>query len=128
MVMTSCPRRPRRAEGDILGDAGCIGVAGIVRLWAAVLEVPDVGAHDDFFNLGGNSLRAIQMLAEIARLTNVELGTRALYENPTPVTLHAQVHASLTGEVRLPLSRTRRRYRVRQETSSGGSARNSAAW
>lgn len=105
MVMTSCARRPRKAEDDIPGDAGCIGVTGIVRLWTAVLEVPDVGAHDDFFNLGGNSLLAIQMLAEIARLTNVELGTRALYENPTPATLHAQVHAGVTSEGRLPFSR-----------------------
>lgn len=65
----------------------------IAELWAQVLEVPDVGPHDDFFNLGGNSLLAVRMLAEISRLTNVELGIRELYENPTPTALHAELSA-----------------------------------
>jgi hypothetical protein len=65
---------------------------GLVRLWSEVLEVPDVDEYDDFFNLGGNSLRAVRMLAEISRLTNLEVSTRVLYENPTPASFHARLH------------------------------------
>jgi hypothetical protein len=97
MAITSSTRPLRTADDDVLGCSGCIGTEGIARLWAAVLEVPYVNADDDFFNLGGNSLRAIRMLAEISRLTNIELGTRVLYENPTPETFHARVHAGVTG-------------------------------
>jgi len=70
----------------------CIGTAGLVRLWSQALDVPDVNADDDFFNLGGNSLRAVRMLAEISRLTNIEFETRVLYENPTPAAFHARLH------------------------------------
>jgi hypothetical protein len=70
----------------------CIGTAGLVQLWSEVLEVPDVDASDDFFNLGGNSLRAIEMLAQISQVMNLQFTTRVLYENPTPAAFHERLH------------------------------------
>ena len=92
MAMTLCAQQLRMVE-DAPGHGDCIGMAGFVRLWSEVLEVPDVEADDDFFNLGGNSLRAVQMLAELSRLTSLRFTTRVLYENPTPAAFHEHLHA-----------------------------------
>jgi hypothetical protein len=91
MAMTPCSQQLRPAD-DALDHVGCIGTTGLIQLWSEVLEVSDVEACDDFFNLGGNSLRAIRILAEIARLMNFEFTTRVLYENPTPAAFHARLH------------------------------------
>jgi acyl carrier protein len=37
----------------------------IIRIWERVLRIQGVGANDDFLNLGGNSLRAIAVIALI---------------------------------------------------------------
>ncbi|MCM2415390.1 phosphopantetheine-binding protein [Streptomyces sp. RKAG290] len=35
-------------------------------VWCEVLGVPSAGPHDDFFALGGNSLRAVRAVARLA--------------------------------------------------------------
>ncbi|WP_068773803.1 non-ribosomal peptide synthetase [Paenibacillus sp. FJAT-26967] len=37
----------------------------LVRLWQEVLEVPKVGIHDNFFDLGGDSLMSVMLIAKI---------------------------------------------------------------
>ncbi|WP_052434683.1 amino acid adenylation domain-containing protein [Streptacidiphilus melanogenes] len=37
--------------------------AGMAQLWERILDVPRIRAEDDFFELGGNSLLAMEMLA-----------------------------------------------------------------
>jgi amino acid adenylation domain-containing protein len=44
----------------------------IASIWKEVLGLTHVGLHDDFFNLGGDSLKAVQVLARIER----EVGKR----------------------------------------------------
>src|SRR5581483_8985630 len=39
--------------------------AAIARLWREILQVDEVGLDDDFFTLGGDSLRAVEMLAAV---------------------------------------------------------------
>jgi FkbH-like protein len=39
--------------------------AKLASIWADVLQVPSVGIHDDFFELGGDSLRAVELLVRI---------------------------------------------------------------
>ncbi|GAA5018895.1 hypothetical protein GCM10025734_71280 [Kitasatospora paranensis] len=62
--------------------------AGLAYLWAQILDVEHVGADDDFFELGGNSLLAMEMLAR-ARIMfgigvdRIRLLTRALLQDPT---------------------------------------------
>ena len=53
-------------------------------IWAEVLEIDQVGVNDNFFNLGGNSLMAITLFAEIERqMGKVEHPLSALLEAPT---------------------------------------------
>jgi amino acid adenylation domain-containing protein len=45
----------------------------VIELFAELLKVDHVGTHDDFFDVGGHSLLAAQMVAEITRCTGVRL-------------------------------------------------------
>ncbi|WP_245816153.1 non-ribosomal peptide synthase/polyketide synthase [Rhodococcus maanshanensis] len=55
-------------------------VAGI---FADVLHVPQVGIDDSFFELGGDSLVANQVVSRIGAAFGIRLGVRALFEAPT---------------------------------------------
>jgi amino acid adenylation domain-containing protein len=55
-------------------------VAGII---AEVLQIGRVGALDDFFDLGGHSLSAVQVISRIRRAFQIELSIQALFESPT---------------------------------------------
>ena len=69
----------------------------IAGIWAEVLGVESVGVEDDFFTLGGHSLRATQVLARIAQLLEVEIPLRAMFETPTVAALAAHVEAAGGG-------------------------------
>ncbi len=58
--------------------------AQLQSIWGEVLEVAEVGMHDSFFDLGGNSLMAITLFAEIERqLGRLNVPLSALLEAPT---------------------------------------------
>jgi len=56
----------------------------IAALWSEILGVSSVGRHDDFFNLGGNSLKAQRMLARLRHLLDVDVSFGTLLSHRTP--------------------------------------------
>ncbi|HEX2092660.1 MAG TPA: non-ribosomal peptide synthase/polyketide synthase, partial [Longimicrobiaceae bacterium] len=81
----------------------------LARVWAEVLRRDAVGVHDDFFELGGDSILSIQIVAR-ARAAGLHLTPRQLFENPTVAGLAAVAGARpgrgaeqgpVTGEVPL---------------------------
>jgi iturin family lipopeptide synthetase A/iturin family lipopeptide synthetase C/tyrocidine synthetase-3 len=52
-------------------------------MWRQLLNVPTLGAHDDFFDLGGQSLVAIQAVSRIRDVFGVNVSLRHLFERPT---------------------------------------------
>jgi amino acid adenylation domain-containing protein len=55
----------------------------VLLIWRQVLENPQVGVEDSFFDLGGHSLLATQVVARLQRELQVEMPLRSLFEYPT---------------------------------------------
>jgi non-ribosomal peptide synthase protein (TIGR01720 family) len=60
----------------------------IADVWREVLRIPEVGVHDNFFALGGDSILSIQVMV-VARRAGLELTPRQLFANPTIADLAA---------------------------------------
>lgn len=57
--------------------------ADLARIWEASLGVAPIGVDDDFFDLGGDSLRAFALIAAVKRECGVALKPRDLFDAPT---------------------------------------------
>ncbi|MFY2561145.1 amino acid adenylation domain-containing protein [Corallococcus terminator] len=55
----------------------------LAGIWAEVLGGGAFGIHDSFFDLGGHSLMATQVISRVGRAFGVELPLHALFETPT---------------------------------------------
>lgn len=55
----------------------------MASVWSALLQVSQVGIHDDFFALGGDSLIATQVVSRIRQMFEVELPLQSIFEMPT---------------------------------------------
>jgi len=55
----------------------------LAQIWAEVLDLDQVGIHDNFLDLGGNSLMATQVISRVRDAFQVELPLRSLFETPT---------------------------------------------
>jgi amino acid adenylation domain-containing protein/thioester reductase-like protein len=69
------------------GDAAPVTADALADVWAAVLEVSpdDIGAEDNFFDLGGHSLAVAELGTRLAETFGVEVPLTELVERPTPV-------------------------------------------
>ncbi|HEU4963561.1 MAG TPA: condensation domain-containing protein, partial [Bacilli bacterium] len=65
--------------------------ADLAAIWSAVLELEQVGVHDDFFELGGHSLKASNLIARIYQQMGVKLPLRAVFQAGTLAELAAWV-------------------------------------
>ena len=55
----------------------------ITQIWQDVLGIEDVGINDSFFELGGSSLFAIQVLSRLRKEFNVEIPPAMIFEGAT---------------------------------------------
>jgi len=74
----------------------------ICDLYAQVLGVEEVGIHDDFLELGGDSLLAEELLAEMQSRLGVSLPTSVLVEAPTVAELAVRAGAAQRDVVAHP--------------------------
>lgn len=55
----------------------------LAELWAETLGIERVGIHDNFFDLGGHSLAAVQLIVRVQQEFCGELSVASLFEAPT---------------------------------------------
>ncbi|HEY8647511.1 MAG TPA: amino acid adenylation domain-containing protein [Gaiellaceae bacterium] len=78
-----------------------VALAGI---WREILGVEQIGIDDDFFEIGGDSLRATQVASRLQRLLRVELPLRELFEKTTVRKLGSAISArAIAAESGRPL-------------------------
>jgi amino acid adenylation domain-containing protein len=55
----------------------------LAEIWSAVLGIQEVGIHDNFFDLGGHSLQALQLVSRVTAQLGHELSIRTVFTSPT---------------------------------------------
>ena len=78
--------RPAHADGAI--------EESIAAIWRDVLNHTEVGSRENFFDLGGDSLRLIEVHARLRKQLGVKLPITDLFEYPTVEALARRLRAS----------------------------------
>jgi amino acid adenylation domain-containing protein len=55
----------------------------IAALWRDLLQIDDIGALDNLFDLGGTSLLCIQTVAMLAQQHNIDIPVTTIFQHPT---------------------------------------------
>ncbi len=77
--------------------------ATLVEIWSQVLQRDDIGIFDNFFDLGGDSLLATQILSRIRTTLQLPISLRALLERPTLADLATHIQLlTATSDLLLP--------------------------
>ncbi len=63
----------------------------LAAIWQEILGISAIGLHDHFFEVGGHSLRAMQMVARIANRFHLDLPLRDVFEHPTLAALAVRI-------------------------------------
>ncbi|SEN89888.1 non-ribosomal peptide synthetase [Actinacidiphila rubida] len=104
----------------------------IAGVWSEVLGVPDIGADDNFFHLGGDSLTAVRVVARIFEVFGT-VSPYTIFDAPTLAGFAAAVTAAgrhepapltRSGRTRAPLSPFQRGLWVLDQWHPGSSTYN----
>jgi amino acid adenylation domain-containing protein len=63
----------------------------LTRVWKEVLEKSEIGTEENFFDIGGNSINALRVMARVYDLFQVELPVHVLFEASTVRTLSTYI-------------------------------------
>ena len=71
----------------------------LAKIFGQMLGLPMVGVQDDFFDLGGHSLRATQVVSRLRAAFGVDVKLRSLFEQPTVEGLATLIEQMLIDEL-----------------------------
>jgi enterobactin synthetase component F len=71
----------------------------LAELWKETFGLDKVSVHDNFFALGGDSLSAVNMVAELSGRYSIELPVSALFQDPTIANLARSIDGAETPDM-----------------------------
>jgi acyl transferase domain-containing protein/acyl carrier protein len=71
----------------------------VCRAWQDALGIDDIGINDDFSRLGGHSLIAIGIVAELRKAFQIDLPVRALFDAPTVAGLARGIRERMVAQI-----------------------------
>jgi amino acid adenylation domain-containing protein len=84
----------------------------VCEAFAHVLQLAEVGRHDNFFDLGGDSMRVLQVLAVLQRDQRDQrapLSTNLFFSHPTPAAIAARLRPGGKAKARAAIEAPRER-------------------
>ncbi|HKR13278.1 MAG TPA: amino acid adenylation domain-containing protein, partial [Pyrinomonadaceae bacterium] len=69
----------------------------LAAVWSDLLGLPQIGIHDNFFDLGGHSLLTTQLISRVRELFKVELPLRQVFQQPTIAALATVIEQAQTN-------------------------------
>lgn len=89
---------PSARKATVMTTAPDTGLTGLPttadrlrELWVAVLGGDAIGPDADFFDLGGNSLTAVELMSKVRAEFRVEVGVVVLFDHSSLAELAAQI-------------------------------------
>ena len=70
----------------------------LARIWESLLKVEKVGIHESFFDLGGHSILAVRMMAQIRSSFGIQLPLHHIFRTPTISGLALLIESKLWTE------------------------------
>ncbi len=70
----------------------------LVDIWKDILNVERIGVLDNFFDLGGHSLKATRVMSRIKSSLNVDVPLKVMFEQPTVRDLALAIKGMKSGE------------------------------
>jgi len=55
----------------------------MINIWQKVFKINQIGIHDNFFSLGGNSLVGTQIITQLRKICKIDISLSILFQNPT---------------------------------------------
>ncbi|MEJ2633926.1 MAG: amino acid adenylation domain-containing protein, partial [Calditrichia bacterium] len=80
----------------------------LAGIWSDILQKNHIGVNDNFFDLGGHSLKMTQLSSRIRQIFQIEIPLRVLFESPTISKIAERIKISGNGRDTLSLPPIRR--------------------
>jgi len=71
------------AVADELKGSSSASEMAIAQIWAEVLRLPDVAVDANFFEIGGDSIKVMEVIMRIGEVMGVDVPLMAFFEDPT---------------------------------------------
>ncbi|WDV32335.1 non-ribosomal peptide synthetase [Streptomyces sp. AD16] len=93
------PQPPAQESGEEYTAPRTPTEEAVADLWAALLGVERVGAHDDFFERGGDSLLSLQAVLRMKVAFGLDLSPRDVLSRPTVAALAQLIEERIIAEL-----------------------------
>ena len=93
----------------------------VASIWSQVLRFAQLSVHDNFFQVGGQSLLATQVISRLRKSLGINLPLSALFESPTVAGLAASIEElrdSVQPKPRPITAVSREKFRVKLEPTT----------